>query len=251
MSSYSNSAVRVNDRTRTRASRRLALSCLLFGLVGTGAGAAPISIPNFSFELPAQADGTFIASATNWVETGSGAHEAGAFNPTNASFTGATGSTLPGTAHGAQGAFLHAGGTAGVTLTTAASLGTIQANTTYTLTVALGSMTNFPATGQSISQAAFTILGNGSAIPGGQFTLDARTIPVGTFTDYTIAFSTGATGPLIGQSLTVNVGYAADLDSAIVADNVRLDASPVPEPTAAVLLAASSIVMLRRRRGAK
>ncbi len=228
---------------------RYGLAGLVLAIAGARVSAAPITVPNFSFELPAVADGTF-AAATGWAESGSGAHEGGAYNPTAGNFLGAAGNgALPGTAQGAQAGLMHAGGTASSNLTTAASLATIQANTTYTLTVALGNALDSPAAGQSISQAVLTLLANGASAA--QLGFDAKTIPLGTFTDYTVSFSTGATGPLIGQALTASIGHAADLDSAIIADNVRIDASPVPEPSTTALLLGTLVLTLGRRKRRK
>jgi len=226
---------------------RYALPALLMGLSAANAGATPIVVPGFSFESPVQTEGVFALTADFWVGSGSGAHESGAFNPTSASFTGATGGNLPGTADGAQGAYLHAGGTASANLTSGA-LGAIQANTTYKLTVAMGQRADFLAAGQSISEASIEILANGISVA--SFGIDARTLPVGTFGDYSVSLPIGAVNALIGQSISVRVGHAADLNSAFVADNVRLD-STVPEPSTAALLVGASLLTLARRNRAK
>jgi len=51
--------------------------------------------------------------------------------------------------------------------------------------------------------------------------------------------------------LTVFVGFLSDSPDVVMQiDNVRLDATTVPEPTAAALLVSSSLLLLLRRKRA-
>ena len=85
------------------------LSLLIgFGLAGV-AHAAPITVPNFSFETPVQGDGGSAGlPVSGWnvafSDTLGGSR---VINPAEAAFTGAGGSpgTLPATAHGVQALF--------------------------------------------------------------------------------------------------------------------------------------------------
>ena len=226
--------------------------------------ATVILVPNFSFESPALADGgSTVVAPPSWVQSGAGAYQTGVFNPQNASFAGSSGAgNLPGSAQGQQGAYLLAGGIASVNLTSAASLGIIQANTTYTLTAAFGFRTDaFALMDPTRDIGSFYIgLGaNGSATPGSGY-LNGSLLPIGSFSDFTMSFTTGASGPLIGQNLTVTVGYLSATNpgnpSQIMVDNIRVDDSNSTTPSGSVpdagstalLLAASSFALFRLKR---
>lgn len=56
--------------------------------------AGAITVPNHSFEANAGGDGGFVASADDWVITGS-FDAAGSYNPVDAQFTGTTGGNIP------------------------------------------------------------------------------------------------------------------------------------------------------------
>lgn len=243
-------------RTLPTASRRVrcalvsSAACLLAGLWAGAAGAASVPVPNFSFESPAVADGVADFTIPSWTQVGSGSFQAGVYNPTPTGFAGTAGAgNLPAPAAGPQGAFTNTGGIGGVKLVTAGTLATIQPNTTYTLTVALGVRTDFPVAGVLLGNAYVDLLANGSAPVGAALGLDANTLPVGSFQDYSVTFSTGASGGVVGQALTADIGYVATSNSGIMMDNVRLDASSVPEPaTLGVLLVGGVALMGRRRR---
>ena len=70
------------------------------------------------------------------------------------------------------------------------------------------------------------------------------------FNDYTATFTTGSSGGAIGQQLVAVLQSANNpgFNNPIAFDNVRLDATPVPEPAAWTLLAIGGLIMRRLRR---
>lgn len=125
------------------------------------------------------------------------------------------------------------GGTISQTLATS-----LAANTTYTLSVDVGHRLDGFVTDYSIALAAGGVVQNSFGGSNGA-------IPIGTFADETVTFTTGAT--VAPGDLTIVLtsdGSQADFD------NVRLTASTVPEPSSLSLLAAALGIMflaLRRR----
>jgi len=207
--------------------RALPLLCSLAVVsLGTTAHAVVIPVPNASFESPVLADGTSSAPITGWTATGSN-FLAPAYNPVNANYAGATGGNLPGTANGAQAADIFTGGAGGGTLTTTAPVTTFLANTTYTLTVAIGARLDYSnGQGMSIHGAVISLLGNGG-MTAGSLTFDTTTLTKGTFADFTTTFTTGASGGLVGQGLWISLGTFSEGSMAIDFDNVRLTDSNV------------------------
>ncbi len=240
-------------------SPRLALLGLLLGGTLAEVRGEAITVPNFSFESAAQADGQGYAEywtegptsdIPGWTANGTSAI-VGLQNYQNAQFPGSSGAgSLPGTADGLQAGFIYLGGLGGGNFQSDAVLTTILANTKYTLTLALGARPDYPA---GENQVSFNFFANGLGIAGTQIDIDSELVPVGTFADYMTSFTTGESGPLIGQSLTIFVGFgvapggAADVTMQV--DNVRLDATAVPEPaTATLLLSSAGLLLFRRRR---
>ena len=214
--------------------------------------ATPIVVPNFSFESPAVADGGFSLTIASWNISGFGAHQEGVYNPDNAGFPGATGGNLPAPALGPQNAFLNASGDS--SMTTASGLATILPLTTYTLTIAIGVRLDYPTVDPALGTFTISLLANGGDIslfyPSSSLTVSASAIPRGTFVDYTASFTTGIGDSTIGQSVSPSIRYINSnvTPGGISVDNVRLDASTVPEPTAGVLLLAGSLLAMNRRK---
>jgi len=190
--------------------------------------AAAVVILNSSFESPGGNPMTY-ASATDWA--GSSFTEIS----TEVSLTGGTG-------------VRYGGQLASTTMTQDLGV-TFLANTTYTLTVALGNR----VVGDISGSMRFGLTNGGTEL--GTFTLVAvpSAVTGGTFQDFTYTFTTGAVAP------TGNVGISLEAPDPSqsqfgpgrgVFDNVRLDASPVPEPSAGLcaLIGASLILAHRRRR---
>ena len=105
------------------------------------------------------------------------------------------------------------------TLTTSSSLGTFQANTGYTLTVAIAD----PADGvdPSLKSASLQLLANG--VPVQTFTSTSLT-PGANFTDYSLNFYTSINPSAVGQNITVALvyTYSGQYNKQVFFDNVRL-----------------------------
>jgi hypothetical protein len=137
------------------------------------------------------------------------------------------------------------------TITSAASLGTIQPLTDYTLTVAIG---NRNGTGlyDNPGNVSFSLLGNGTVFA--TQTVNGDSILNGTFQDYSLTFTTPDAGALIGESLTIQLASLPEQNSAYQPgfDNVTLDATPlpqsVPEPSTWLLVAGGFFALVWRLR---
>jgi len=113
--------------------------------------------------------------------------------------------------------------------------------TTYTLTVAIG---NRVSVNDPTGTARFGLT-SGGTIELGTFTTAVSL--ANTFQDFTYTFNTGAVAP------TGNVGIRLGVQPTVgrgLFDNVRLDASPIPEPSTGLcaLIGASLVLAHRRRR---
>ena len=77
---------------------------LLLAPLASPAMAAPITVPNFSFEIPHLADGSGSSVVTDWSYIPTGVSGVNTENYNDVSYPGSTGDTspLPGTADGAQ-----------------------------------------------------------------------------------------------------------------------------------------------------
>jgi len=215
----------------------------LCGIVAPGLHAAPVTVPNFSFEAEGTADNGETVGSTvtglgvsGWVQGGQ-AQAFGTADPNNAKFPNATGNDapLPGTADGGQAVFMNTGAiaNAAATLTSAASLAAVQSESVYTLTVAVG---NALGTGTQVPGIfRIALLANGVEVSN-FITDDANLITDGNFADFSTTFTTAAASPLAGQALTIRLTTDNDGPNAnaqIFFDNVRLDAvTSVVPPTA-------------------
>jgi hypothetical protein len=121
-------------------------------------------------------------------------------------------------------------------------------NTIYQLSVAVGHRNTFVApTG---NESTFGLYVGGDAAAGGtllaESVVDAFPIPVGTFDDFSLTYTTGAAPPAgnLFISLSSGGGNRGHFD------NIRLDASAIPEPStlALVLVAATGVICAARRR---
>ncbi len=215
--------------------RRIAAALLMAGAAGGIATAAPVTVPDFSFELwtntltgdPLQ-DGANTAGpdvGPDWRAAGNGGINL--VNPTNGLYAGTTGSpgTIPSTGDGMNYLWIGLGHDGHAWQT----VGTLQPNTVYTLTVAVGNtLLNDGGMGtislESGNFPAGTILGSAP--------VNSTIVTPGTFVDSTLVFITGqhASGPL-----TILLEGTGGTGTELNYDNIRLDASPAPaSPTALV-----------------
>ena len=223
----------------------IALACL-----PRQASAAPITVPNFSFENPDVSDSFTSAGVPDWLfASSSGFGAAEVLDPPAATYTGTGGNNtpLPGSGQGGQLADINtfSAGFAGTyTLTTATDLATVTDNTLYTLTVALGDR----KTGTPFPVTAIDLLVNGTLVA--STSASAATIPDDTFTDFSTSFSTGTADPLTGGGLKIRLRAESQTFQVFVSDfdNVRLDQTaapaPVPEPGTLVLLGCGLISLI-------
>ena len=203
-------------------------TCHLFGaslallLSSTSSShAVAIAILNPSFESPGGGPATY-ASATDWV---------------GSNFTEI--STEVGLNSGGNG--LRYNGEEGGSTTQILGVSFLS-NTKYTLTVAIGNR----VTGNATGSATFGLTAGGIDLPisFAPFTVVAPAqVPGGTFKDFTYTITTGAVAP------TGNAGIRLGaLNDRALFDNVRLDASPVPEPSATLFALIGGLLITRRRR---
>src|ERR1700730_18139963 len=236
----------------TRKAINYLCSCVIYVALAASAHAVSIAVPNFSFELPALSNGANnnggngnTTAITGWTisapvsNTDNGVyHPLAAFNSTN---------PLPAPADGNQIAYLVPGAGNTSSITTSSSLGAVAANMLYTLTVAVGNRSDnlFFDTGTY----TIDLLANGVSVA--EATRAGSTIAHGTFSDLSAVFASPASGPLIGESLTIRLSATAgSANDEAIFDNVRLTASSVPEPAISTMIIGgmAALVWWRRRR---
>ena len=210
--------------------RTILLACLAGMTFMSLSDAATISINNHSFEANVYGSPGGSSSAnTGWDEP------AGA--------TSGTGRTAvsqydepPGIPDGVNYAYTNGTGYLSQTLAT-----TLQINTVYTLTVAVGDRKDLTAPGYGIELWAGTTL-----IASDYHTDSGNSLPAnGTWKDVVASYTSSASDPNAGQSLQIRLrGYGVQTNY----DNVRLDGTLVPEPSSALLGGLGLLLMLRRRR---
>jgi hypothetical protein len=195
------------------------------------AHAASIDVPNASFETNPWTGWTYSDPdiLPGWVFNASTGTGYGSLLQ-SATFTS------PDLSLGNDFAFIdnNAPGTEGY-LTSASSLGTITADTTYTLTVALGSPDaasqggpfDFdPVAGVAPAAASLELLADGQ--PFATDTIPAGLVASGSWQDFSFSYTTTDSDPVVGEQLTIQLGTEPDGGTPEEAsfDNVRLDASP-------------------------
>lgn len=200
----------------------IASSCLMI-VPQVQVMAASIPILNHSFEAPSapqQQDGYFysINDITNWVITGpdTTGYTAGVDKPV----------ILPGTSNsfftdpipdGSQ-----VGSSNGRTISQTLSA-VLQPNTQYTLGAYVGRRLMLPDSNDYNIEllAGTTVLASNNSI----------TIPAGKFKPVTVNYASGSSGSLIGEALTIRLTSTSQPNQ-VNFDNITLDASPIPEPSA-------------------
>ena len=191
--------------------------------------AAPITVPNGSFESPSSpvSSTTDLTIVPDWVFSDPGGNTFGT-NSIASNFSS------PGTSSGSEYAFILNKVPDVEDTITSASLGTITPLTEYTLTVALGRLT----TSVAANDDSFSLLANGVAFA--SQTVDTTAISKGTFADFSVTFTTPSSGSVIGEDLAIQLAGLPDQQAQYEAafDNVRLDDTimDVPEPPTWALL---------------
>ncbi|MBL9127470.1 MAG: hypothetical protein JNL97_07485 [Verrucomicrobiales bacterium] len=231
---------------------RLAPTLACVAAMFSSALAAPISVPNFSFESPDIVDGQAILSFPGWTAGGAGFNQFATWDFDNAAYPGALGDNgpLPGSSHGGQAVAIGIQSKASVGHLTSEALGVVADNTSYTLTIAIGNPLNFPVPDFS----AIQLLVDGNVVSSSS--VASGSIPDGTFTDFTTSFSTApANDPLSGGVLGIRLQASGDSSEVAIGDwqahfdNVRLDATTVPEPSARDLVVVAVVCLGMARVG--
>ena len=222
------------------------------------AQASTVALNNFSFETPALNDGAVSLSPPagaagsgtfngwGYYRTGSGAVDFGIENPTASQYTGGADTTTISGANGLQEAFLNNNGAAGSFTSIYQDVGLLQANTTFTLTVAIGQRldrTNGSVIFALLNAPAGTVdpFENGTALSANAGVSSVA----GSFQDFTTTFTTGAT---VTGDLYIGAEVFSDPTIQGSVDNFRLDAVPEPDTVLMMLGGIGTLVGCRRLR---
>lgn len=223
-------------------------SAFAFSALSVSAIAAPVAIPNCSFETGAPG----YWNATEWTHAGVGPDQTVEIK--DVSVMGRNGAKFVNLAV--------TGSSGGPDLSQialfSASLGSYQANTEYTLTVGIANTHDWnssDAMKASIGLATGTDLASILQVNEWSLRNDGSVgdyIPYNQFADKSFSYTTAAAGGPIGQNLHVVLRFTHDADwfKNVIFDNVRLDATSVPEPTSLAAFLTGATVLLARRRKA-
>jgi hypothetical protein len=175
-----------------------------------GVQASSLTVTNSSFEADVYGDNSFGA-AQGWTFT-----SGGSANPVNDIFPGTTGSpgTMPSPADGTQGGYV-GGGTGGNGFQDLPA--TYAANTTYTLTVAVGHRLDVATIG---NYQVSLFAGSGTNLVSASGSSSA--ITSGTFSNVTVSVTTATGDAFLGQPIRV---WIRDIGYQTYFDNVRVDAT--------------------------
>ena len=218
--------------TRFRA-RLMIVSFILAGAASLSAD--PVDVPNGSFETSLTGGGFTYDNPDTLSDWTFNAPAGSEYGQLWLLFF-----TSPGSSSGSQYAFIdNTSPGEEATLTSAASLGTIVTDTTYTLTVAVGNADlNNPNLGTG--PLAFDPIADTppagvflALLADGQpFAIDlipAGLVASGAWQDFSLSYTTTDADPIVGEQLTIQLGTEPGSGDAEAAsfDNVRLDASSV------------------------
>lgn len=245
-------------KTRKHTILSLAAAMGTLGVLATSANAATVTIVNPGFETNT---GTGGSTATPWKR---GSNGSGGVGISSYAGLGTQVDPIPG-----GGNFAHYNNGAAESIYQVLSA-TLEANTTYTLTIQaidrsnltfqtsslrLGSVpgTDDRSTGDLVANDFYgenlltpTVIVNptpvNAPIPSSS---DGTTDPNDAWEDWSYTFTTGASPSGLGDPLRVEI-VGSGVQSHF--DNIHLDAVTVPEPSAAALFGLGSLALLRRRR---
>lgn len=121
---------------------------------------------------------------------------------------------------------------------------TFQANTLYTLDVAVGNRAGQSGAGNLSTYSLFDATGASWATAN----YDAfANVGAGTFADApSLTFDTSLNPGAVGQTIRIQLEGEGPGRSHF--DNIRLDAAPIPEPSGFALLGLGGLLLMRRRR---
>jgi hypothetical protein len=221
-------------RNCSTAFARIALSVVGAIALATTATATPVTVNNFSFELPDVSGGSVDSGTTpipNWTVS----------VPGSAGVRDTTGTPSDGTQWGYISPFFDTDNF--FIQRPDSDTATFSSNTTYTLTVdvAYNSFTPAGVYSVAIIDPSDNILNTGGS----------ATLVSSDWTTVSVSYTTGPSSPLAGQALRIRLGALSTVSSQLYYDNVRLDAVPVPEPMSFGLFGLGSIGVFAARRRAK
>ena len=214
-------------KMKTRKRTSMSLAAAVAASLALSAASSAATLLNPSFE-GGSGGPDFTQNPANWNATST------AFRPRT--FAPGTPSNINPTDGGFQ-AWMN-NGTAGWQDTGDA----IVAGTTYQLKIDLNAdQLNFPNIETTVIRFYGSDAGTGTALA--EITPNGPATSV--WTEQTLAF-TATAGQATGQTLGVYLGVTSGTQ--VEWDNIRLTATPIPEPSAAAFLALGGLALLRRRR---
>lgn len=217
---------------RAKASVRIAIATVILvtGISGRVA-AAPITFANPSFEIEVVADGSISNTASGWTRgTFGSAPGAATWNPSGV-FTGDSGNGTPQGAHGINVFTIYGGNSSSGGWLTQDTTTPLTADTTYTLTIAVGRRSN--GDGGSWGIDLMTTSQTIGAAYLARLTGTYADLTSGQFVDKVVTFTPPAGHPNLGQNLRVYF-WSQGIDethTSTAFDNVRLDATADPQGT--------------------
>jgi len=233
--------------------KKIIVSVVVIASLGNVASAGVLDVVNHSFE--AQQGDWNNGAPTGWVQS-SGFTSRGNFNPTTfypGSFYADTPSGMDGVMSGFmlrnpdpgyfEQTLLGADGLAG-----GGDDPVLTADTTYTVTVAIGRRDGYRADSDGPEDfAGFIIeLFAGTTVAGSATEVAGAYLPgsvAGDFTDYSFDFTTDATSAGLGEALKIRIGRETGGDPLYLDfDNVRIDGAFVLLPATLMISASADIV---------
>jgi len=230
----------------------VAVIAMTAALLTGPAAATPITLANNSFQSNIVGDGAATTTITNWSKELPDSHLE-VYNPTSADFSGADGNNaLPSPADGSQCVYNNSTVPDAISFYNALRGDNffLEAGMKYTATVAVGrGLTLHGGTFGGVSLGFYDLSGAGE-VDGNATLIGAPA--AGSFQDFSISFNADDIidndTVFAGDSMAVRI----TLQEQTYVDNVRIDASPVPEPSTMVLLTSGVLGLLadawRRRR---